>query len=207
MFAEFKGRWLAIFADAFERLVLVLLCAPFVLAVAITLTTHPWWILIAISESLAVILILIRKPGAMALAVYPFLIGFGGTALPLIIRPVEGGALVPAAVSSTLMFAGLFLNIASKLFLNRSFGVVAANRGVKRGGPYRLVRHPMYLGYFTTQLGFLLSSFSVQNLLLYLVAWAFQLLRILEEERFLSRDPTYRAYQNKVRYRLIPGLV
>jgi methanethiol S-methyltransferase len=74
-------------------------------------------------------------------------------------------------------------------------------------GPYRLVRHPMYLGYFATQLGFLLSSFSIQNLMLYLIAWVFQLLRILEEERFLSLDPAYRAYQNSVRYRLIPGLV
>jgi protein-S-isoprenylcysteine O-methyltransferase Ste14 len=65
----------------------------------------------------------------------------------------------------------------------------------------------MYLGYFATQLGFLLSSFSAQNLLLYLIAWMFQLLRIVEEERFLSLDPAYRAYQSKVRYRLFPGLV
>jgi|SRR5918993_4980658 protein-S-isoprenylcysteine O-methyltransferase Ste14 len=207
MFAEFKGRWVAIFADAFERLALVLLCAPFVLALAATLPSHPWWILIAISETLAVVLILTRRPGNMALAPYPFIIGFAGTALPLFIRPAEGGALIPAAVSTTLMMAGLALNIAAKLFLNRSFGVVAANRGVKRGGPYRLVRHPMYLGYFATQLGFLLSSFSIQNLVLYLIAWTLQLLRILEEERFLSVDPAYRAYQSKVRYRLIPGLV
>jgi len=207
MLAEFKGRWRAIFADAIERLALVLLYAPFVLALAATLPSHPWWVLVAISESLAVVLILIRKPGTMALAPYPFLIGFAGTALPLFIRPVEGAALIPSALTATLMVAGLAVNIAAKLFLNRSFGVVAANRGVKRGGPYRLVRHPMYLGYFATQLGFLLSSFSIQNLALYLIAWVFQLLRILEEERFLSLDPAYRAYQSTVRYRLFPGLV
>jgi len=143
----------------------------------------------------------------MAFAPYPFLIGFAGTALPLFIRPVEGAALILAALTVTLMVAGLAVNIAAKLFLNRSFGVVAANRGVKRGGPYRLVRHPMYLGYFATQFGFLLSSFSIQNLALYLIAWVFQLLRILEEERFLSLDPAYRAYQSTVRYRLFPGLV
>ena len=207
MLDEFKGRWRAIFADAIERLAMVLLYAPFILAFAATLPLHPWWVLIAISESLAVVLILIRKPGDMALSLYPFLIGFAGTALPLFIRPVEGAALLPAALTATLMVAGLALNIAAKLFLNRSFGVVAANRGVKRGGPYRMIRHPMYLGYFATQLGFLLSSFSVQNLVLYLIAWVFQLLRILEEERFLSRDPAYRAYQTTVRYRLFPGLV
>ena len=207
MLAEFKGRWRAIFADAIERLALVLLYAPFILAFAATLPLHPWWVLIAISETLAVVLILIRKPGNMALGLYPFLIGFAGTALPLFIRPVEGAALIPVAITAPLMVVGLALNIGAKLFLNRSFGVVAANRGVKRGGPYRLVRHPMYLGYFATQLGFLLSSFSAQNLLLYLIAWMFQLLRIVEEERFLSMDPAYRAYQSKVRYRLFPGLV
>jgi protein-S-isoprenylcysteine O-methyltransferase Ste14 len=207
MLAEFKGRWRAIFADAIERLALVLLYAPFVLAFAATLPLHPWWVLIAISETLAVVLILIRKPGSMALAPYPFLIGFAGTALPLFIRPVEGAALIPVAITAPLMVVGLALNIGAKLFLNRSFGIVAANRGVKRGGPYRLVRHPMYLGYFATQLGFLLSSFSAQNLLLYSIAWVFQLLRIVEEERFLSVDPAYRAYQSKVRYRLFPGLV
>lgn len=207
MFEQFRGRWLSIFADAFERLALVLLCAPFVLAFGASLPTHPWWILIAISETLAVILILIRKPGQMVLSAYPFLIGFGGTMLPLMIRPVEGAGTVPAVISTTLMFAGLALNISAKLFLNRSFGVVAANRGVKRGGPYRLVRHPMYLGYFTTQLGFLLSSFSMLNLALYLVAWTLQLLRIKEEERLLSLDPEYRVYSDTVKFRIFPGLV
>ena len=106
-----------------------------------------------------------------------------------------------------MMIAGLAINVAAKLFLNRSFGVVAANRGVKRGGPYRLVRHPMYLGYIVTQFGFLLSGFSIANLALYLAAWTLQVLRIIEEERFLTRDPAYRNYRGKVRYRLIPGLI
>ena len=78
---------------------------------------------------------------------------------------------------------------------------------MKRGGPYRLVRHPMYLGYFVTQFGFLLSSFSIPNLALYLACVDVAALRILEEERFLALDPAYRAYQNSVRYRLFPGLI
>lgn len=78
---------------------------------------------------------------------------------------------------------------------------------MKRGGPYRLVRHPMYLGYFMTQLGFLLSSFTVLNLVLYLIAWALQLLRIIEEERFLSLDPAYQLYSRTVKFRIFPGLV
>jgi protein-S-isoprenylcysteine O-methyltransferase Ste14 len=207
MFTEIKGRGIAVLADAFERLAIVFMYAPFAWAFATRVLTHPSWALIAISETLVVILILIRKPGDMALGIYPFAIGFAGTALPLFVRPFDGGVLVPAIISTTLMTAGLGLNVAAKLFLNRSFGVVAANRGVKRGGPYRLVRHPMYLGYIATQFGFLLSCFSIQNLLLYVAAWTLQVLRIIEEERFLTRDPAYRAYRETVRYRLIPGLI
>jgi protein-S-isoprenylcysteine O-methyltransferase Ste14 len=33
---------------------------------------------------------------------------------------------------------------------------------------------------------------------------AAQLVRIHEEERVLGRDPSYRAYRARVRYRLIP---
>ena len=207
MFADIKGRWITVLADAFERLAIVLLYAPFALAFAARVSSHPSWALIALSETLVVILILIRKPGEMALGIYPFAIGFAGTALPLFVRPFEGDVLVPAIVSTTLMVGGLAVNVAAKLFLNRSFGVVAANRGVKRGGPYRLVRHPMYLGYILTQFGFLLSCFSIQNLALYIAAWTLQVLRIIEEERFLARDAAYRAYRETVKYRLIPGLI
>ena len=102
------------------------------------------------------------------------------------------------------MAIGLAINISAKLALNRSFGLVAANRGVKQGGPYKLVRHPMYLGYFVTQLGFLLSSFSWFNLAIYVVAWVFQVLRIIEEEKFLSEDPEYRAFMIRVPRRILP---
>ena len=77
---------------------------------------------------------------------------------------------------------------------------------MKRGGPYRLVRHPMYLGYVTTQIGFLLANFSVPNLLFYSVAWGIQILRIREEEKLLLQDEAYANYSTSVRHRLIPGV-
>lgn len=192
--------------DLAERAFMVLIAIPFLVAFARVLPTHPWLVLLAISETLAVVLILIRRPGEIAATPYAFVIAFAGTALPLLIRPQGGIELVPTVVASILMFAGLGLNILSKLFLNRSFGIVAANRGIKRGGPYRLVRHPMYLGYITTQVGFLLTSFNFTNLGLYALAWTLQILRIREEEKFLMRDEHYHAYSQRVGYRLIPKL-
>ncbi len=191
-------------ADFGERLILLLLFGAFVASMAKGFSAHPLTVLLVISESLAVFLILIRKPGAIVVKPYPLAVAIIGTAMPLLVR-MGDTVLLPAIVTGTIMGLGLCVNIAAKLALNRSFGIVAANRGVKRGGPYRLVRHPMYLGYFLTQLGFLASAFSWTNLGIYLVAWTAQILRIFEEEKFLSLDPEYREFMQQVRWRVLPG--
>ena len=192
--------------DYAERLFVVMICIPFVIAFLAAMPTHPQIILVAISELLAVALILTRKPGAIAATPYAFMIAILGTAMPLFIRPAGGLELLSPWLTAILMSGGLAISISAKLFLNRSFGIVAANRGVKSGGPYRLVRHPMYLGYITTQVGFLLASFTLQNLLLYAGSWALQFLRIREEESILVKDDAYSAYSERVRWRILPGV-
>jgi len=62
------------------------------------------------------------------------------------------------------------------------------------------------LGYALDQLGFLLASFSIANLSIYLAAWTFQLLRINEEEKMLRQDPAYRQFAGRVTARLLPGI-
>jgi protein-S-isoprenylcysteine O-methyltransferase Ste14 len=64
----------------------------------------------------------------------------------------------------------------------------------------------MYLGYFLTQVAFLLSNLTLANLVKYLVTWVVQLLRIAEEEKFLLKDSAYRELAKRVRFRLVPGL-
>lgn len=190
--------------DFGERAFVVLLSLPFLITFARYIPTHPYAVCVAVGEMLSVLFILTRKPGEIAARPYPLIIAFLGTALPLLIRPGDA-ALLPSAVTSMAMLAGVIIGISAKLALNRSFGVVAANRGIKRGGPYRLVRHPMYLGYFITQLGFLLSAFSWLNLGIYLAAWSVQILRILAEEKLLMLDPNYRAFAKQVPRRVVPG--
>jgi protein-S-isoprenylcysteine O-methyltransferase Ste14 len=192
-------------ADVTERVFVVVLALPFLWAFLRAMPTHPQVVLTAASEMLAVFFILTRRRGAIAIGLVPVLVAFAGTAAPLIVRP-GGTPLLPMLVCSILMAGGLALSVASKLYLNRSFGLVAANRGVKAGGPYRLVRHPMYLGYIINQLGFLLANFTGTNLLLYLAAWSFQLVRLREEEKVLFGDPAYRQLADRVPSRLIPGV-
>jgi protein-S-isoprenylcysteine O-methyltransferase Ste14 len=191
--------------DISERIFVVLLAIPFLAAFVKVLPAHPTAVLVCISEMLGVIFIVIRKSAPIRIGSVAVLSAFCGTALPLLVRP-GGAQLVPAIVTTALMLFGLALSIASKIYLNRSFGLIAANRGVKTSGPYRFVRHPMYLGYMVTQLGFLIFSFSVLTLGIYLIAWSFQIVRVHQEESVLRADPRYRDFSTRVPTRLIPGV-
>lgn len=188
-----------------ERIVLIAIAAPYVLAIARSLPTHPTFFLAAASEILAAFFVLIQKRGEITITAYALTIAIIGTCAGMLVRP-GGTQVVPTILSGSLMFLGLALSVASKIVLNRSFGMFAANRGVKNRGPYKFVRHPMYLGYIISQAGFLAANFSTRNIIVYVVAWTFQLARILEEEKLLKQDDAYRAFSEKVRYRLVPGL-
>src|SRR6476659_1604139 len=150
------------FIDWGERAFVLLLSVPFLVAFAAALPTHPTLVLITASEMLAVVFILTRKSGKLVAAPLPVLAAFAGTAFPLLVRP-GGMQIAPTVIGSTLMGCGMALAVASKLYLNRSFGLIAANRGVKVKGPYQFVRHPMYLGYMINQIGFLTVSLNATN--------------------------------------------
>jgi protein-S-isoprenylcysteine O-methyltransferase Ste14 len=117
----------------------------------------------------------------------------------------DGVAILPA-LGFGLQFGGVSLQIASKLWLGRSFGLLPARRALVTRGPYALVRHPMYLGYFMNHVGFLLQSTTPWNLGVYAALYVVQVLRIVLEERWLARDADYRAYMTRVRSRFLPGI-
>lgn len=114
--------------------------------------------------------------------------------------------LLPAWITGAIQSIAIIWQIIAKLYLGRSFGLMPANRGVVTSGPYKVVRHPIYLGYFINHIGFLLSSFSFYNLALYAALYFFQGIRIWQEEQLLIKDQTYISYTNITKYRLIPWL-
>lgn len=191
--------------DYGERLFLIVLSSFFLKSILLAAAAHPILLLLALSECLPVVLILIRRPGQICTSPSAFLTAFIGTAVPLMLRP-HVAPLAPTALLALLMLLGLCVNVSAKLALWRSFGLAAANRGVRAGGPYRLVRHPMYLGYFITEVGFLLGNPSLSNITICAVTWTAQLLRIREEEKFLLGDENYRELVQRVPFRLLPGL-
>lgn len=109
--------------------------------------------------------------------------------------------------------AGLFvvtiaagLSLASLLTLRRSFGMRPALRRLVTRGPYRFVRHPMYLSYLISDVGYNLQEWNAGTVLLTLAGWMSLLYRIHAEERLLSRDAGWSAYAAQVPRRLLPCL-
>ena len=118
--------------------------------------------------------------------------------LPGDVAWVDGGLVI-------VTFAA-FLSLASLLSLGLRFGVRPALRGLATGGPYRLVRHPMYLAYVLADIGYNLEEWNFLTLLLVAAGWVSLLYRIHAEERVLARHGGWAEYAGRVRYRLLPGI-
>lgn len=158
-------------------------------------------------NTLFLALFLTRRPAKAETTSLPlWLLGFAGTALPWLLRPTAATG-HGAGLSSTIQISGLVMLTIALLSLRRSFAVVPGNRGIQRGGSYRLIRHPVYLSELTVLLGVVLANPTWLNAAIWVCECALQLARAHAEERFLSADPLYRAYCKRVRYRLIPGIV
>ena len=161
--------------------------------------------ILLISEGVVVVLLILRRPTSdISLRIGDWVLAAGGTFLVLLVR--DSGATFAESLGAFIMLVGFFVHIGAKFSLLRSFGLVAANRGVKVGGLYAYVRHPMYAGYMLTHIGFLFAVPSLWNGVIYLAVWSFLLARIHAEERILNRDAQYRDYSLCVRHRIIPGI-
>jgi protein-S-isoprenylcysteine O-methyltransferase Ste14 len=172
-----------------------------------------WWadtsrytlLLLLVSEGLTVALLLFARRAVLRDA-SPVAIGATSLALSFFLFFEYTGTLrlVPESVGVALLICGMGWQLLSKVTLGRSFGILPASRGLVTRGPYRVVRHPIYLGYLIGHIGFLLSNFSLQNLLVLAMLYTAQTVRMVREESVLGNAIEYREYAARVRWRLIP---
>ncbi|NQT26582.1 isoprenylcysteine carboxylmethyltransferase family protein [candidate division KSB1 bacterium] len=95
-----------------------------------------------------------------------------------------------------LMSLGSVITCLGVLHLKRSFSIRVEVRALVQSGPYRWVRHPIYLGYFITFLGSCILHFNELTVVLYFVFLAGQIGRSrLEEEKMRGAIPEYAVYQ------------
>ena len=164
---------------------------------------RPSSVLIVAKESLDALFFFARRaPLKTSRSLYDWCVGIAGLLLPLLFRPTGGQ--FDSGVGQFLQSAGFVLQVLGILSLNRSFGIVAANRGVKTGGLYRFVRHPLYSAYIIGNTGYLINNLSSRNSIIFVSSTMLQLLRVLVEENLLKQDAAYVEYVKRTRWRLVP---
>ncbi len=164
-------------------------------------------VLLLIRNSLLTFFFLCRKLSRETSGEFlPWAAAVGGTLIgySFVAHPAASSILVQTG--SWLMAVGVFLAVLAVTSLGRSFGIVPSNRGIRTGGMYRLVRHPAYGTYFIIDLGFVLVSPSLRNLLVFAAFILLSYYRSVYEEQLLMGDPEYRTYRKSVRWRFLPGI-
>jgi protein-S-isoprenylcysteine O-methyltransferase Ste14 len=178
------------------------------LATDFTKTGHATGLLLVASEALVVVLTIFRRSaGTVDRSTRARVLTMCATFGPPLVRPAAVAApMASEAVTILIAGVGLMIVIIGKLSLGRSFGLTPANRGIVCSGMYRFVRHPIYLGYLISHVGFLLANPITWNLTVLVAADVALVMRAHLEEETLARDGAYRDYMQRVRFRLVPGV-
>ena len=198
---DFADRVARILVIALFSFMAVRICADFLVTGRLT---GP---LLLASEALVVIMTVFRRaPAAVDRSIRARALTALSILGPPLVRPSLIAPLAPEFVTVGVSALGLLVVIAGKISLGRSFGLIPANRGIVSTGLYRLVRHPIYLGYLITHFAFVAANPTIWNVAVMLTSDIALLARAVCEEGTLARDEAYRRYQTRVRWRVVPGL-
>jgi protein-S-isoprenylcysteine O-methyltransferase Ste14 len=159
--------------------------------------------------SLIIVLVFVRTmPLAKSEGLMPRAVALAG-AYMTIGRGLLPFAHMPAifdAVAAALTALGSVLSIVVLVSLGRSFSILPEARKLVTKGPYRIVRHPLYVCEEIGNIGVMLQYVQPWSLLIEIASISMQLWRISFEERVLTKTfPEYVAYSEHTR-RLIPGV-
>jgi len=147
------------------------------------------------------------NPG-IKLVFIPFLLAFilPGIDKRFVWSNVPVAMIVAADILVLMGYTVFFLVLRENQFASR---VIEVEKGQKviQSGPYRLVRHPMYLGASLMYVASPLALGSYWAIIPALFIIPIFIARIINEEKVLTKElDGYSDYMLKIRYRLIPGL-
>jgi protein-S-isoprenylcysteine O-methyltransferase Ste14 len=124
----------------------------------------------------------------------------------LFLNPRTDLPLALQLAACALVLAGNVFAVIILLRLGRSFSILPESRKLVTSGPYKFVRHPLYLAEAVATLGALINFLSPWALGLVVVQIILQISRIHYEEKVLRE--TFPEYEHYARHtaRLIPGI-
>jgi protein-S-isoprenylcysteine O-methyltransferase Ste14 len=152
--------------------------------------------------------ILRNSPSAKASGLEPRISALAGTFLMygVGLSPRRELSLSLEMFSTLLILIGTTGAVISLCQLGRSFSLMAETRRLVTSGPYRFVRHPLYLTEEIAIIGLFLQFASVWTASLLAIQIAFQMRRMHNEEMVLAATfPEYTTYRQYTA-RLVPGV-
>ncbi len=126
--------------------------------------------------------------------------GLVGTTMLLVVGAFPNPVLLtpPAVVrgiSATLALGAFALGVYGLLYLRRSLSIIPEARRLVTGGPYRLIRHPLYAAEILAAFALVLARPGLWATLMLVPFITVQMLRARFEEGLLSRIfPEYKLY-------------
>jgi len=174
----------------------------FVIHAAMQLSTITFLLLVS------VVVISRTRPSGKASGLEPRISALIGSFLMygIVLFPRRDLSLPLEMISTALILIGTAGSVVALSQLGRSFSVMAETRQLVTSGPYRFVRHPLYLTEEIATIGLFVQFASGWTVLLLAVQIGFQLRRIHNEETVLTASfPEYAVY-SQITARLIPGI-
>ena len=148
------------------------------------------------------------RPVAKTQGLWSRLTAMGGSFIPsfVFLLPRNDDVVLVNILSCTLFAVGYGFTVYALAHLNRSFSIMPEARRLVTGGPYRFIRHPVYLFEQIGVVGLFLPYASIWAVLMLAIHLFCQFQRMNSEEGVLRRAfPEYGDYAQRTP-RLIPGL-
>jgi protein-S-isoprenylcysteine O-methyltransferase Ste14 len=155
---------------------------------------------------LLALLTMTRSPAkAQADGLLPRIAAFVGSYMPWTITFFgKSEQALPNLVSTACVLIGMIMVLVTIRHLGRSFSLVPQARSVVQTGPYRWIKHPLYLAEEIAILGVVLQDLTPVTVTVLVLHIGVQVCRILYEEDLLRRHcPEYSTYEAS-RWRLVP---
>jgi len=159
--------------------------------------------------ALVIVLVVLRRmPVAKSAGILPRVVALLAANLLIVVALLPRAPLsAPALATATVLTGGgTIAEIVILLWLGRSFTILPEARRLVTSGPYRHIRHPLYLVSIIASIGAMMQFEQPWAFILVATAIALQIARLHYEERVLSGAfPEYADYAART-WRLVPGV-